>query len=421
MGGFPYPLPLIGVWGFLCVVSLFGAMPARVEADPAVREVSWSDVVGLLDRHPTLVASQLRTEAAKGAQVKAGAVPNPTLSATLGQGFGRDRQDSRLEWELELSLPLDWAAQRKAKRQSAEAEVDSARALTQSLRREVLQHLGALFWTIAALQAKVAHLEEMEAQTAQLVASVEKRVEKGEARPGEATRIAIELDKVSSELDAERISLSALRSELRLWLGAPADAVVEVRADLRSLPTPTSLDRPASTLRELHPMTAVMAARVRALDAEVTVERRGRMPALAVVGYASSELDRNAYGGGLSLDLPLWSWNQGRIAQAQAMLAAQQSQSQADLLELENRVVAAQAACRSAQKTSERLGHAMVPRARDVAATAQRSYELGEANLLELIDARRTLLEAQGLYLDSLSNAHIECSRLAGLAGEEMP
>jgi cobalt-zinc-cadmium efflux system outer membrane protein len=49
----------------------------------------------------------------------------------------------------------------------------------------------------------------------------------------------------------------------------------------------------------------------------------------------------------------------------------------------------------------------------------ERTYQLGEASLLEVIDARRTILEARRLALDALARAQIDCSRLTVLIGED--
>jgi cobalt-zinc-cadmium efflux system outer membrane protein len=48
-------------------------------------------------------------------------------------------------------------------------------------------------------------------------------------------------------------------------------------------------------------------------------------------------------------------------------------------------------------------------------------YLLGEASLLEVIDARRTLLDARRSYLGTIAQAQIDCSRLRALVGKELP
>ena len=62
-----------------------------------------------------------------------------------------------------------------------------------------------------------------------------------------------------------------------------------------------------------------------------------------------------------------------------------------------------------------------MPRSETAASTMERTYQLGEASLLEVIDARRTLLDSRRLYLSALAQAQLDCSRLGALAGEELP
>jgi len=49
----------------------------------------------------------------------------------------------------------------------------------------------------------------------------------------------------------------------------------------------------------------------------------------------------------------------------------------------------------------------------------EKTYRLGEAGLLELIDARRVLVETRLRYLATLVQAQLDCSRLIALTGQE--
>jgi cobalt-zinc-cadmium efflux system outer membrane protein len=160
-------------------------------------------------------------------------------------------------------------------------------------------------------------------------------------------------------------------------------------------------------------------ARVRSLEAEVDAEKLARVPAFSINGFTDYELDRRAYGAGLSVDLPVWNWNSGRIAQAEAKVIEGRKQAEAAALDLEAMVIEAQAACRASVQTATRLGTQVVPRAETAASTMEKTYQLGELSLLELIDARRTLLDGYRLYLSALSQAQIDCARLGALVGEE--
>lgn len=385
----------------------------------AVVEVTWQDLVRLVDRHPQLSASRFQVDAARGGVTTAGAVPNPTLEGNVGPGFARAGGASRFEWGLAVTMPLGWLAQRGARIDVARAEVDVALAEVEGLRRGVLLRLRTLFWNLVYAQDQVAALDALEAQTSTLVETVGKRVAQGEVRPVEATRVEIELQKIKSELVAARTSLAARQDALALWLGVPAGRhLVAVAALDTKVPT---LDRDVALARAraTHPALALARARTRVFDAEVAAEKRARVPAFSLTGFTSYELDRRAYGLGFSVDVPLWNWNAGPIAQAEARRRADRKLAEAASLELGTSVVEAQAACQTAATTATRLRDNVVPRSETVATTMEKTYQLGETSLLEVIDARRTLLDARRLYLSALAQAQIDCSRLGVLVGEE--
>jgi cobalt-zinc-cadmium efflux system outer membrane protein len=396
--------------------------PTRAETgvESTAVKVTWPDIVRLVEQHPRLAAGRFEVEAAHGGVKAAGAVPNPTLEGNVGRGLAQTGEASRVEWGLALTMPLGWIAQRGSRVSAAEAAVDVALAENKALRRDVLLQLRSLFWNVAAEQARVASLEALEAQTSALVQTVQKRVEKGEVRPVEATRVEIELDKVTGELDSARTSLRARQAELALWFGAPRGRTLVTVADLDALPVAMDSDAALEKVRATHPALAVAHARTRLLEAEVGTERMARVPSFGVSGFATDELDRRAYGVGLSLDLPLWNWNSGRIAQAEAKLAAGRKQAEAAGLELEASVLDVQAACQASIATATRFRTKVVPRSETAATMMERTYQLGEASLLEVIDARRTLLDSRRLYLSALTQAQIDCSRLGALLGEDL-
>lgn len=421
---------------FILVVFLAAspaiAVPVRSDSVPApsttsdglsatVVKMTWPEIVRLVEQHPRLAASKFQIDAARGAVDAAGAVPNPTLETTVGQGLARIGDDSRGEWGLELSMPLGWIAQRRSRIDAAEAEADVAVAESSALRRDVLLQLRTLFWNLADAQARVASLAVLDAQTSALVQTVKRRVEKGEARPVEGIRVEIEIEKVTSELETTGTSLSARQAELALWLGVRADKTLVAVADLDALPVALDRDTALAKARTTHPALAVAHARTRFLEAEVGTERATRVPSFFVTGFTTQELDRRAYGVGLGVDVPIWNWNSARIARAEANLAAGREQVAATALEVEATVIEAQAACHASVATAIRQKDRVVPLSATAASTMEKTYQLGEASLLEVIDARRTLLDARRLYLSALAQAHIDCTRLGALVGEDLP
>lgn len=388
---------------------------------PAVLELTWPDVVRLAEGHPRLAADRLQVAAARSGIAGAGAVPNPTFEADLGRGRARIGDEARSESELALSIPLGWIAERGPKLEAAGAEADVALAESLASRREVLLQLRTLFWNLAYEQARVGVLETLVAQTAKLARTVQRRVETGEVRPVEAPLVEIELEKVTAELEAAGTILRARQSALARWLAVSPDQTVFAKVDLTALPDVPDREAALARARSADPALSIAGARSRLLSAEVRAERRATIPSFSLRGFVTDELDRKAHGFGISVDVPIWSWNRGRIAQAEAKLAAAGRQAEATALEVETTLIEAQAACGASVASARRFRDEIVPRSERVASTMERTYELGEADLLPVIDARRTLLDSRRLSLNALAQAQLDCSRLDALAGEELP
>jgi cobalt-zinc-cadmium efflux system outer membrane protein len=206
--------------------------------------------------------------------------------------------------------------------------------------------------------------------------------------------------------------------QLGLWLGRGQS---RARADLTALPEVLTLAEARRRAGRGHPGLVAARARVRALRAELKAERLARVPGFALIAFATHELDRRSYGGSLAADLPVWNWGSSRIARARDLLAAGEKQLEVERRELEAVLIEAQASCSSAVGMARRYRDRVMPGSQTSASVADRSYQIGEATLLEVIDARRALLETRRLYLGALVQAQIECSRLRAVAEEEQP
>ncbi len=403
-------------WSAVLILLLI-AVPQNSTANPEI-EITWQDIVKLVDNHPQIGVGRHNIAAAHAAVEAAGAAPNPSVEATAAYGQATDNSASGVEWGLALSIPLGWIAQRSSKINAAHAEADVADAQARALRRSVLLQLRILFWTLVYEQERVAALGELNGQMSTLSTTVRRRVEEGEARPVEATRVEVEAEKITGELEAARLSMIASRSRLTTWLGTDnAERLVAV-ADLTHLPSPITMELARKRAAD-HPTMDATRARVMALEANVTVERRARVPSFAVKLFTDHELDRSAYGGGLAIELPLWNWNTGSIQRSEHLLAAEKNTLEFERLELELRAIEAQSQCAAGMTLATRYNERILPRAESVAQVIERTYQLGEATLLEVIDARRTLLETKRQFLSTLAQAQIDCSRLREIVGEE--
>jgi cobalt-zinc-cadmium efflux system outer membrane protein len=140
-----------------------------------------------------------------------------------------------------------------------------------------------------------------------------------------------------------------------------------------------------------------------------------------VGGFYTSELDREAVGGRLAIELPLWDWKTGRVQRAEAAAAAEASRADAERRALAAGFAEAVASCGRARDLASRQKTKILPRAEESARTLERTFQLGEAGILDVIDARRVLLEARREFLSSARERDVECGALILLSGRELP
>ncbi len=408
-----------GLTALLAVIAST-PLPSRAAEPPDghAPTLRWPEVAAAADRHPALQVAAARSRSAEGATSAAGAIPNPTFGVSAADARPRGGGAGRREWGAAVEVPLDFLATRGARVAAARAAEDGVRQEARAARAEVLRELRRAFVAVAHGQAVVESGAELEAQAAQLAALVRKRDERGEGRPSEVPRVEIELERLRGALERARAVALAARERLSLLLGGP---VGRLEADLASTLALPPLEEIRARALEASPLVLSAQARARAAEQEASAERWERFPKLTVGAAHVEELDRTASTATASLTFPLWNWNQGRVNQAEATAEAERARTAAASLSLAAGLGDAWQGCSSGQAAARRFQAEILPRAEKSARTLGRAFELGEAGLLDVIDARRVLLDTRREYLDLLLDMQDACADFAALAGLELP
>jgi cobalt-zinc-cadmium efflux system outer membrane protein len=406
---------LLGAFGAL---ADSGAARAQAPTPPDTLRLSWQEFRQSVDRHPRLVAAQAAGRGAAGATREARSLPNPgwearSLTVEQPQGSDPTRED-----ELTLSFPVDWIWTRHSTVQAARATESVAQAEVERVNRDLRLEAGEAFWALVRDQALAQSMEELNLQLQDVLQAVEARVRVGEARPVEATRARVEA--LQAELDAAVAQRALVRSRelLSLWLPATEQRLPLAVAELDALPLLPGFGDKSDLLRE-QPRTRAARSRLAAERSLLALEHLQLLPSVEVQASLERAEDRRARGVGVALEVPLFNWNRGRIAQARARVVAAEAQWQDEQRNVAAEWASATAAYESSREAARRYQESILPQAEEAARVLANTWRVGEANLFEWIDARRILTATRRQAILVLCQAQLDGLRLVVLLEKE--
>jgi cobalt-zinc-cadmium efflux system outer membrane protein len=388
-------------------------VPVQARAGDAV--LKWQDVVDLVEDHPAADKGEALQAIAASELSKAKQVPNPEIGVGVGYGDPAGGGGA-VVWDLDLTVPLDWMAGRKHLKKQAEHGIEAAALENEALRLEVLLELRRMFVTIAADQLLLSSLQASDQHMSEFAATIKIKTDAGDMRSVVLTRVEIELEKVRLESKKALIAAAAHRARLDLWLGGALPDFFVVELDVAALPEIPPLEQAIEEAGSGHPLVAAGAMKVKAAAAGVKAEKLAAFPEMAVGGFVEHELDATKYGGLFSMTLPLWNWNKAGVDEAEATKLEAESEKALVELELASGILEAHTAASLAHAAAVQYGDEILPRARLAVEDVKKAYDAGDAELIDLIDARRTLVAAQIEHAGVLLELHLAVGDMTSTA-----
>ncbi|SFU62163.1 TolC family protein [Pseudoduganella namucuonensis] len=407
---------------------------------------------------PGLAAARNTLAATPGLASQAAAIPNPELSALREGGDAATRSTT-----YQINQTVELGGKRSARVKAASEAQALARAELELRGAELRAGVTTAYYDAIAAEAHLAYARDAQALAARAADTVARRVKAGKVSPVEdaKARLAesaarIEAAQAAGELAAARQQLAQLlgRSYARLTsgsdVGAGESSACESRrgpgTDPRSgTPVPASacgaeglspesrLGAEGVALPELPPPALLAAryarspllAKAQAESAHSAalagVERSRQSPDLTLsVGVKrEGEAQRRQNIIGISVPLPLFDRNQGRLAEAlgRADTAQAELRSAAVRVEGEYRLAREQVIQRAEEARLVR--DTVIPAAQSAFDASAKGYEYGKFNLIDVLDAQRTLVAARTQYTQALREAWRAYARLERILGPD--
>lgn len=381
-----------------------------VTLDGAIRRV--------LANSPDLAAAAEAVRAREGDARQAALWPNPDLigEAENFGGTGDQQSFETAEYTVSLAQPIDVSG--KVRRRSTAADYE--RRLSgwdyETTRLDLITSTRKAYADLVAAQRNVELTRELARLADDLAAAVGARVQAGKVSPVEATRIEVVKSATRAEALRAEQELSTARAALAaLWgdAGSPVGWATEESQVDAGMP-------PSSILESLlagAPEAARWSDEIALREAEFDLARATAFPDVtASLGARRfAENDDYAFVAGLSVPLPVFDRNQGAIAAATSRRTEVERRRAAFLARQRADFQAAYDGVRRAEISVRSLDDRIIPSAQSVFTATTIGYQAGKFSLIDLLDAQRTLFEAQVQGVEAraaLTKARADLERL---------
>jgi cobalt-zinc-cadmium efflux system outer membrane protein len=376
----------------------FAWLSAAAAAE-APRMVTLEQAVAAAGEAPAQRAAAQRTAAAAAGVEAAGAWPATVVGVATATATAREI--------VTLTVPLPVFGTLRADRAVAEADAGSARVEAAASALTLRHDIQAAWIGLAAAEARAERAEKTAEREEQLAAATRERFAAGDASRFDEVQAEAAAKRARADAGADRAAVAGASAALAGLLGWDLQAVLHADGGLPPLADPPPL--PALLARaEAHPDVLVPEARARAEQARVEQAARSRWPVLALDFEADLNdptLPGNDFRVGPSLELPLLGRGAEREAAAEASRDAALAERDRARREVEARIAQAFGRYQAAAGRARSLESDVLPVQREAADLARLAWREGQAGLVSVLEAERSLLEAEQSWVDAVTEA----------------
>lgn len=367
---------------------------------------------------PLLQGAMASLNAAQGTEMQAGALPNPELGIEAENlaGSGDYRGTRAAEYTYSLSQKVELGGKRAARRSVASAERAAVGEAFQAARLDLVRDVTVAYGNVLVAQEKLRLVETREVLAKEVLTNVSQRVSaardpliyKSQADGALATTVL-------ARQSAQRNLLLAKVKLANLWGGGVIAQPLEM-AVLISVSVPEPLESYQARLASNPNLTRLTHVR-EARDATWRFEKAQNIPDPAVsFGVRDfKESGEQALVVGVSVPIPVFNRNRGNISRANAeIVVAEQDKRSAELAAGEELQETWQE-WEAAYMESKELRGRIIPAAETALRLSREGYARGRFSFLEILNAQRTLADAQEQHLEALQrqlNAKAAVERL---------
>ena len=354
--------------------------------------LSLSEAREIADRRNLgLQAAKAAVGVSRAAIEAAGQLQNPTFAL----GYGPD--DPMYTAALDIKLPV--LGQRGAAIGSAEAAARITETEVQVQQNRLHAAVRRTYFAFWAASSQVDVSSNAAKIAAELARLSEERYRTGGAPRLEVEQSALAMRRAEQEREDRAAEARAAHTELDATLGTQVDAVDAPSA----AEVPPEQDLLARARK--HPEVQSLQAHETAALARADEERIAIRP-LPTVSLTAERITSSTppYWGlrtGVAFDVPLLSWNRGRVHEQEENARTAAVQAQAAMQRLSGQILAARARWAAASARARFYRGEFIPSATRVLEMAREGYRIGRTSLVAVLQAQSDLGAARSRAIDA--------------------
>ncbi len=373
--------------------------------------------------NPRIAAARARIGAAGGRAWQASLYPNPAFdleSENLrpsGGGMGES------ETTVGFSQPIIMGGRRESAIAVGHATVNTARWEFEQVRRGVHGQLRRVLTEIVYFQHAIELHQDLQTLTQRALDIAQARFEARAAPESEELRARLEFNRLGLAIERLHGEVAAAGERLDALLGGhhvDLDRVAEPDLVSLSVVNLPALDEMLTTLRETHPAVLASEAHVVAATRQVELERARGIPDItARIGVGINHDDDEGFvEAGVSIPLSINDENQGSVLAARFGVIRAQQEVAVTADELAGALAEAYRRWESATSRLVVFEEQILAGARRLHEQTSAGYEAAKLPFLDLLDAQRTLIEANIAKIELQRAVSLHRSKIYELLGE---
>jgi cobalt-zinc-cadmium efflux system outer membrane protein len=361
-------------------------------------------------RNPQLAAAREQIAEARANRVQSVAIPDPAATASLDQQPGFFRSAPGGQKNIGATLAVPFPDKFRLNNAIGVANIQAAQASYTALAQQIAAQTSEQYDSLLVARRHRVDLLEARQLAQDFLVRTNARFQAGTAPRLDVIRAQVDLAAATNDLIANQRDIVNASAGLDRLIGRPVGAPVAPTDSLDVPPGLPALDALQQLALQSRPELAGAMAERRGAASSTTLAREFWLPDVTF-GFTRNlapDGGPGQFSTGLAFPIPVlfWQHTRGEVAFAQHRereLAATYRDLEAAVAQ---DVRTAYASASTALQQLLYIRDQLLPSARAAYRAAAASYAIGGSSAFEVIDARRTLLDAESQYADALANAN---------------